>query len=270
MKHNYKAALTDIDQIKGQTFDDESHADHVFGQTLAFNYEALRAPLLIADAQTDTAQRDDGWHELPFEQMEKVYDAARGILLGMSLGFNSFEAMQEHLSEYGADAPPYLSKGIGHITKSEQAQILWEVMFAEYQRQAAPNTNPTAPAGDASDFVKRVMRVFSDNDAHDTLSWDVEDDGSISFEIYCNDWFAYASSYAVEITPDDISALEKAFSDVKLTGSIFNFYGAYLFAGRKEGLNPVAALLDKKNPKCLPHELLPLFNLKAAHAAKGV
>lgn len=75
---------------------------------------------------------------LPFEKMDKVYDAPRGFLLGHNMGIRNFPAMVDHLKSYGAKLPPYLNPPPheGHITKSEQAQILWEMMVAEFTKQA--------------------------------------------------------------------------------------------------------------------------------------
>lgn len=78
------------------------------------------------------------------EPPEAMCDAARGILLGFEMGIYDAKTMLKHLQMGDYVIPPYLKTMKGHITKWEQAIIIYQAM----QSAIIELSEPTKITGD--------------------------------------------------------------------------------------------------------------------------
>jgi len=87
----------------------------------------------------------------------------------------------------------------------------------------------------ALDFLRRVLALFANADAHDELFWHA--DGKLFANV--SDVFDWGSADAEPITPDRLPLLEQAYTDLK--GLNAEEYTAALYAARARGMRPQGA-----------------------------
>jgi len=59
---------------------------------------------------------------------EEVCDAARSFLLGLEIGFNTYESMIKHLTLSRGYAPDWMKGRTGHLTKWDKAECIFKLM----------------------------------------------------------------------------------------------------------------------------------------------
>lgn len=108
-------------------------------------------------------------------------------------------------------------------------------------------------------FIKRLLRLTATYDASDVLSWRFDDNDKLSFFINCSDVFYWATSDAEDVTPDNISILEKSFKDLENIDYDYAYaYGSTLFCARLRKMRPQGAAYPFSSftiPECDPQDL---------------
>lgn len=110
-----------------------------------------------------------------------------------------------------------------------------------------------------------LMQFIADRELQEYIQYDFNDKGELFFFAWLNDWFFYASSYEVEVTPQDLPLLKQCVDKCEAANECFGSYGVNLFGCIKEGLPPLREYI-KKGKYQLPKELIPLFKDKALQA----
>ncbi len=106
-----------------------------------------------------------------------------------------------------------------------------------------------------SEFVLRVLQIFSKYDSHDNLWWRTDDKyAPVTFFVNCNDLFFWAYADLEEITEQNIDCLEQSFVDASAAHEDGDIYGTMLFCCRQRKMRPQGAAYPKVQ------ELWPLFD----------
>ena len=106
-------------------------------------------------------------------------------------------------------------------------------------------------------LTHRVLALWANNVDeldHDDLLWSVVDD-DIEFAVDCSDVLMWGTADCVEITNDNVFALEAAIHDVKTLDPEKSTWAPMLFCARIRGTRPLCAWY-----RTLPEVLWPLFD----------
>jgi hypothetical protein len=121
------------------------------------------------------------------------------------------------------------------------------------------------------EFLVRVLKIFSDADAHNDLLWWVRDDGP---HMYANvsDVFAWGGADAEDITPDTLPVLEQALADLKAIRQehlVGELYAARIRKMRPQGAAyPAEAAAQALFNACGPERELGIGNPKQIPPAR--
>lgn len=80
---------------------------------------------------------------------------------------------------------------------------------------SGPGYDLTSPSDPEAVYMRRVLRVFGDAVAHESLLWDVDATGHVRFVVNVSDVFEWGKPDVERITPEDLLALEEAYRDLK-------------------------------------------------------
>lgn len=99
------------------------------------------------------------------------------------------------------------------------------------------------------DFVLRVLKAMQDCDNREELWWNVKEDGSVAFTVNCSDVFWWACADSEDVTPENVSELEKALTDIKSVldpeddpAPFTISHAPMLFAARMRKMQPQGAM----------------------------
>lgn len=109
---------------------------------------------------------------------------------------------------------------------------------------------------DKIELALKVLEITSRFDGFDDVMWSTTGEfAPVTFYVNCNDLFDWAVSDAVDVTPDNVSILEKSYEDAEETVEHGFTEGAILFCCRVRGRRPQGRYYG-----CIPEELWPLFD----------
>jgi len=91
------------------------------------------------------------------------------------------------------------------------------------------------------DNIFHLLRITAENDSTDMLNWQTD----LTFFADCSDVFSWGSADREEITDDNLHILERAFEDIRKTGSIHEHYAFWLFCVRVRKIRPQGAAYPK-------------------------
>jgi hypothetical protein len=95
------------------------------------------------------------------------------------------------------------------------------------------------------EFVRRVLKVFSDARVHEDLLWHMGEEGPILFMADVSDTFFWGSADGEDIRPSNVHILERAYQDLALLGQEQTRFVTMLFAARIRGCRPLRRLYDQ-------------------------
>lgn len=122
-----------------------------------------------------------------------------------------------------------------------------------------------------ADDAFRVLRVFADADARESLFWKFED-GELKMFANCSDTFDWGSADLEEITPETIPVLEQALKDLQaIDTSVPGFlidtsippFLAELYASRMRKMRPMRSyyrMIRNIYPDAVVNKTFELFN----------
>lgn len=105
------------------------------------------------------------------------------------------------------------------------------------------------------EFILRILRLVQPMDCDDILWVTHGEYAPVAFMVNCSDLFYWASADSEDVTPENISELEKAYSDAKAACEHGRIYAQSLFACRMRKMRPQGACY-----KSYPAEMWPLFD----------
>lgn len=116
-----------------------------------------------------------------------------------------------------------------------------------------------AGQGEAADFTRRVLNLFSDHDIHSLLFW--KSDGYFGMNV--NDVFFWGAADLEQVTPENIDELERAIQDCIAIDDCAETEGCLLFAARQRNARPQGAAYPENRA------LWPLFDAAGPERETG-
>ena len=104
-----------------------------------------------------------------------------------------------------------------------------------------------------SEYIKRVLEITEEYDDYDAVMWRSEKNRDIIFYVICNDFFAWGTADAVELTPESLDLFEQSYIDANAAYVHGQVYGSLLFCARIRKMKPQDPYLLNIIPKEMHH-----------------